>query len=709
VLFSSVVAAKGFARIRRTAFFGSIFLLIAASFLWAKDPVKSLAPHYREWLTKDVAYIISNQEKTAFLELPNDDTRDQFIERFWEVRNPTPGSPDNSYKIEHYRRIEYANQYFGHVSHTPGWRTDMGRVYITLGEPQQRQKLLGLQKITPMEIWFYSNANRALPPFFYVIFFQQDPSDEFKLYSPYSDGPEKLITAVAGPSRQEALQTIAQDAGKDVARETLSLMTDEPVDFSGGTVSLQSDVMLATIRNLANNPISQQDLANRRHILEDVSHRIVLGNEYLDVVTVPLRNVEGNTNLHYVLRLKKPEDFSVAQSPGGKGYYYAVLMSVKVSLPDGKLIWSEDRKVSNNLTNVELEDVKSKLFGYEGWLPLPPNKYKLDFQLTNLVSNTAYRSQVEVSIPEADAHALQVSNLVAFSDARMLSPEALSALPFSGAGVKFTPMAGQELQVVAGGHLNFFYQVWDPSALAADRTGKKLEVQYDYGRMGARDTQTIHDEIPLEQLDKGGSVLNGKRIVTGDLQPGNYRLVMTVHDPSNPNQNKVYGVLSFTVLTTGSQSPAWDVYDSKLTEALRNGAIEFQRARCYESMGDTVHALEWFQLAYSKNASNELYRDKLVELYFGHQNYSKVAELFSKSSIDSSTSEQAILRLAASLEKTGDVKRALAVMESGTELHPSSGPLLLGLAEYYRKVGDSQKAAAAEQKGKRLLSPQPVS
>src|SRR5258708_10841090 len=257
---------------------------------------QALPERYKKWLERDVAYIITNEEKKVLIDLPSDADRDRFIEHFWEIRNPTPGSPDNSYRSEHYRRIEYAGQYFGHIAHTEGWRTDMGRVYITLGEPQQRQKLLGLQKVTPMEIWFYSNTNPAIARFCYVIFYQRDSMDEFRLYHPYSDGPEKLITAVAGPSRQEALNIIAQDAGKDVARETLSLLTDEPVDFNGGTVGLASDVMLATIHDLANNPISKADLANRRRLLEDVTHRVVFGEEFLDVLTVALHDSVGNAN-----------------------------------------------------------------------------------------------------------------------------------------------------------------------------------------------------------------------------------------------------------------------------------------------------------------------------------------------------------------------------------------------------------------------------
>ncbi len=512
-------AGLRFRALRPRALALAVLFLLIAGLCPAKDATKLLSPHYRDWLNKDVVYIINRSEKDAFLQAATDEERDRFIERFWEIRNPTPGSPENSYKMEHYRRLEYASQYFGHASHTDGWKTDMGRIYITLGEPSQRQKLLSLQKVTPMEIWFYSNGNPALPPFFYIIFYQRGITDDFRLYSPYGDGPEKLITSVVGPNRMNALQILTHDAGRDVARQTLSLLPDEPVDWQYGTVSLQSDVMLNTIRNLPNNPLSQQALEMHRHLMEDVSHRIVLGNEFLDVLTVPLRDSTGNMNLHYVLRTKKPEDFTVGQA-SKEGYYYSVLASVKVRTPEGKLILSAEKKLAKNVSQEEFEEVKDKVFGYEGWLPLPPHKYKIEFQLTNLLRGAAFRKEVEVEIPVVSATSLQASNLVPFREAKAVSPEAQRGLPFSGAGVRFTPLAGQELELIQGQDLNFFYQVWDLPGLRGPRAGKKIEVEYAYGRMGAGDAKTIHDEIALEQLDNGGSILNGKRIPTVDLSPG---------------------------------------------------------------------------------------------------------------------------------------------------------------------------------------------
>jgi GWxTD domain-containing protein len=683
--------------------FGYFLLAVMLSGSVSGVSRSSLPEGYKKWLQQDVAYIITKEERKAFLDLGADADRDQFIEHFWAIRNPTPGSPDNVYRTEHYRRIAYANQFFGHISHSEGWRTDMGRMYITLGEPAQRQKLLGLQKITPMEIWFYSNANPALPPFFYVIFYQRDPTDEFRIYHPYSDGPERLITAVAGPTRQNALKILTDDAGRDVARETLSLLPDEPVDINGGTISLSSDIMLGTINDLPNNPLSKEDLNNHRRLLEDVKSHVVLGEEFLDVLTVPLRDPNGNVNLHYLLRLKKPEDFTVGQS-AKEGYYYSILVSAKVQNADGKLIFSDDKKVSRALSLAEFEDIKGKIFGYEGLLPLPPGKYKLDFELTNQLARLAYHRTVEVTIPAIPASGLTVSNIVTFFSARTVDQRAHATQPFTGAGVKFIPRAGNELQLTQGEPLRFFYQVWAPSLLNSANSGKikpdgKIEIEYVYGRMEAQDSKTISDQLPLDQLDKGGSVINGKQILTADLPPGHYRLVMALRDPET--QAKIYGSLNFSISELTTATPSWDVTAG---DTAPSGEAEWQRALCYFAEGEKVPATDWFRLAYSKDLGNERFRDKLIELYFGQQEFAKAVEIYGQGGVGDATDEQTIVRLAESFSRLGNLPKAITVMESGIALNPKSATLQLGLSEYYRKAGNFEKADAAAQRGRQLMA-----
>jgi GWxTD domain-containing protein len=96
---------------------------------------KELATPYQKWLNEDVAYIISDEERAAFKRLQTDDEREHFIEQFWLRRDPTPGTPENEFREEHYRRIAYANEHFS--SRIPGWKTDRGRIYITYGPPDE--------------------------------------------------------------------------------------------------------------------------------------------------------------------------------------------------------------------------------------------------------------------------------------------------------------------------------------------------------------------------------------------------------------------------------------------------------------------------------------------------------------------------------------------------------------------------------------------
>src|SRR5438477_5515125 len=98
---------------------------------------KELETPYRKWLNEDVAYIISDEERTAFKRLQTDEEREQFIEQFWLRRDPTPDSVENEFKEEHYRRIAYANETL--ASGIPGWKTDRGRIYITYGPPDEKE------------------------------------------------------------------------------------------------------------------------------------------------------------------------------------------------------------------------------------------------------------------------------------------------------------------------------------------------------------------------------------------------------------------------------------------------------------------------------------------------------------------------------------------------------------------------------------------
>jgi GWxTD domain-containing protein len=110
-------------------------------------PTEELPLKYKKWLEEEAVYIISSLEKDVFLQLVTDRERELFIEAFWKHRDPTPGTPENEFKTEHYCRISYANRYFARAVPKPGWKTDRGRMYILLGEPTDIERFIGETQI----------------------------------------------------------------------------------------------------------------------------------------------------------------------------------------------------------------------------------------------------------------------------------------------------------------------------------------------------------------------------------------------------------------------------------------------------------------------------------------------------------------------------------------------------------------------------------
>ena len=98
--------------------------------------IVALDTPYRKWLTEDVVYIISDEERKAFLQLTTNEEREKFVGQFWLRRDPTPGTAENEMKEEHYRRIVYVNEHFSSPT-TVGWKTDRGRIYIQYGPPDE--------------------------------------------------------------------------------------------------------------------------------------------------------------------------------------------------------------------------------------------------------------------------------------------------------------------------------------------------------------------------------------------------------------------------------------------------------------------------------------------------------------------------------------------------------------------------------------------
>lgn len=117
---------------------------------------RKLGPENAEFLSK-VRYIITNEERKIFLELP-DSEKKEFIEEFWRRRDPDPGTEENEFKMEYFNRIERANELFLGEG-KQGWLTDRGRIYVLFGPPLDRIKdpMGGDPSSRCREIWYYGD------------------------------------------------------------------------------------------------------------------------------------------------------------------------------------------------------------------------------------------------------------------------------------------------------------------------------------------------------------------------------------------------------------------------------------------------------------------------------------------------------------------------------------------------------------------------
>jgi GWxTD domain-containing protein len=657
---------------------------------------------YKEWLERDVIYLITRQEHDAFVHLTSDDARDKFIERFWEIHNPNPGTPASQYKEEHYKRLAYATEHFGKESGNQGWRTDMGRTYIVLGPPSQKRNYHDSQSIRPMEVWFYSNSEPALPPFFYIAFYREDNFSEYKFYSPYFDGPEKLVTT-RGNTRLQAWQNIEQNGGGELARVALSLLPDEPVDTQNATSSMQSDLMLSVLRDLANSPMTIRAL-NLRQMAAGVSASLISTSEVLGLLAIPVRDSVGLTRADYLLRFTRPEDFSIAQLPGNK-FYFQIAARAEVFSSDNRLLFTQERMYTKNLSKDQVDRVADRVFGFGGSLPLPPGTYHVEFQLTDQIKKVSYRAKQDVTVPDIPAKGFIVTGIVPFSGAKGIEGGDPGNVPFSFGGVKFDPMLKQETNFTAGSQINFFYQIWAaPNSWPAEAADQKLKISYAYGRPGARqDSQTITDDVSKSQFDANGSLVNGKEITVGDeWASGNYKLVMTLADPGS--DQKAYGTMNFRVLPSPGLHRPWGIDDRKETaDEAANGVLDYERGQCYLAQGQVEPAVRLFLQALQKNPKSQQAMTALVDAEYSRQAYGEVVKHAPALQLTELTEERTILRVAESLDKTGATKKAIELLESALALKPSSGALNITLSEYYQRSGDAKKAEEHRIRGQRLM------
>lgn len=190
---------------------------------------------WKEWL-REIAPIISPQERAVAKLLQTVEERKRFKDLFWQARDPSPHVPPNEYQVEYYQRLDYAKRRLG------GVHTDRGQIYVIMGKPFDIDHFSGHENLVECEMWEYRSDGRfGLPPFMNIIFYKPHDMGEFQLYHPGIHRPQDLLSASAAGSVKSQFQAYREVKKNStvLAQASLSILPGEgdPGEMSLSTSS----------------------------------------------------------------------------------------------------------------------------------------------------------------------------------------------------------------------------------------------------------------------------------------------------------------------------------------------------------------------------------------------------------------------------------------------------------------------------------------
>lgn len=643
---------------RRTTL--ALLALLCALPLSAATKKPPLPAQYKKWLDQDVVYIITDEERKAFLALSTDEEREKFMENFWNIRNPKAGSDTNPYKEEHYARIEYANTHFGRESNTPGWMTDMGRAYILFGPPTSRHPFVGYSQIYPMELWFYENnsSSPALPSFFYLLFYISGDIGEYKFYRPFLDGPMKLVRGSQFNSNADVYKFI-KPMGGDIAHAVLSLVPSEPIDTVNYTPDMSSDMLIARIENYANTPANVNKLRAMRSLHEKVNSIFLVNQEKpLEIDSLVLADPTGKYWLDYGVLIDDPK---FGQRDGSE---LKVSLSYRLTTESGEIVLedSEDRAYSafdDSTPGLK----KFSPFQVANRLPLEPGKYKLIIEVANRQAQQTYKGEADVAAGPVSRPTFS-GPLMTTSVDRVARPSPFQ--PFEYFGVQFHPAARHD--ITHPDPLRLLFELQEPPGSTADYQMEYI-VTHVLDKEGRRSSV---EEIPQAQF-KDDRLIKSKTIAVNDLENGDYRLIVNLRQSGSP-QVIASANMPLQISAEKSELPLYFTSDSQALG--RPGIAAYMRGLEAMSQKQDAAAASYLLQALNQNPGNTFAGQYLVQVYFGERKYAPIADLYKRLGISAfQASPVTLAQIALSFRQNGDTTEARSVISAGLGIFPGNTTL----------------------------------
>ena len=495
----------------------------------AKSLRQELGKTYKKWLDEDVRWIITDEERSAFKQLSNDEERDQFIESFWQRRDPTPDTVENEFKEDHYARIAYANEHF--AAGIPGWKTDRGRMYIMFGKPDEieshpsggsydrpMEEGGGQTSTYPFEDWRYRYLE-GVGQEIIIEFVDTCMCGEYHMT--IDRGEKDALQHVPG-----AGQTLYEQMGmaNRSDRFTGGLETLGGGPFSQNLQSKQFD-RLETYSKLMKPPaVKFKDLE------EVVSHKISVNLMPFDVRADFIR-VTGDTVLVPVTIQVKNRDVTFVNKDGVQRG--TINIFGRVTTLTGRVAQTFEDTVQNDVPAELLPKVAENSSVYWKALPLRPGRYRFDIVVKDVNGDRVGTWNKGIVVPDYADDKLSASSLIVADQMEAVPMKNVGTGNFVIGTTKVRPrVAGADGKPVIfkrNQKVNFWMQIYNLSV--DDKTHKpSATVQYEVVN-AATNKAVVHTIESTEQMGNvGDQVTLQKTLSAANLGPGVYRIQIKVDD-----------------------------------------------------------------------------------------------------------------------------------------------------------------------------------
>ena len=502
-------------RIRSHIFF-AILLVAGSQIVWTQTPtppdptakprIVKTEPNdvYKKWLTEDVPGIITEAEKDAFSKLTTNEERENFIQTFWDRRDPNPDTEENEYREQYYERIAYANEHF--ASGIPGSKTDRGRIYITWGKPDSvesrpsggsydRPSYEGGGSTTtyPFEIWFYRHLE-GVSSGIEIEFVDRTGTGEYRIARNSSEKDALATTPGFGKNESTNLAPTYQREQDNIFTK-MGILKDlekgPPVKFSDlEGVNIDSPV-------IDNNPLAF-DL------------RIDYFRQSDDRVITTFTVQTSNKELKF-------------ESSGGLETATLNILGRITTVANKRGGLFED-SVTTNATSSELVELRDKNSIYQKAVALAPGLYKVGVIVRDVGTGNKGVVNMGFTVPRYDEKTLSASSLVLTSGLR-LTDNNDTGQRFVIGNTKVIPNLGGVYK--QGQEVGIYMQVYN-AGLDQTTLRPAVDVEYILTKKGKEILRQTEDWSGIS--DSGRRLTLARLLPTSVMQTGDYEVKVLIKD-----------------------------------------------------------------------------------------------------------------------------------------------------------------------------------